>query len=247
MYWYLETAFQFDSYMVPETDLLKGELRLLKTDNALILPQSTPITLIITSEDVLHSWSVQRFGIKVDAVPGRLSQASLLVEVAGIYYGQCSELCGVNHGFMPIEVWVVDSEFFFNNLAILAPSEEYVSGLLKPVPMNPTAAGLENLDGEPIQKDDNKEFGCKDKEFGCRVVCCHKYCQLLNDIVGPRHNCGRGIEDYHNALRTLSAKECRVTAGRIECGVTVIDNQTLEMTMKPIYKGLYRGLLYDKK
>jgi heme/copper-type cytochrome/quinol oxidase subunit 2 len=90
--------------MIPESDLVNSELRLLKTDNALILPQNVPITLIITSEDVLHSWSVQRFGIKVDAVPGRLSQATLLVQIGGKYYGQCSELCGVNHGFMPIEV-----------------------------------------------------------------------------------------------------------------------------------------------
>jgi len=107
-------AHNFDSYMLSESDLVCPELRLLKTDNALILPQSYPITLIITSDDVLHSWSVQRFGIKVDAVPGRLSQASLLVEISGKYYGQCSELCGVNHGFMPIEVWVIDVNLYNN-------------------------------------------------------------------------------------------------------------------------------------
>jgi len=80
-----------DSYLVQTEDLIKPDLRLLKTDNALIIPQGVPVNFIITSEDVLHSWSVPRFGIKVDAVPGRLSQSSVIVEVKGKYFGQCSE------------------------------------------------------------------------------------------------------------------------------------------------------------
>jgi len=103
-----------DSYLVQTEDLIKPDLRLLKTDNALIILQGVPVNFIITSEDVLHSWSVPRFGIKVDAVPGRLSQSSVIVEVKGKYFGQCSELCGVNHGFMPIEVWVIDFLAYLN-------------------------------------------------------------------------------------------------------------------------------------
>jgi len=102
----------FDSYMLSDSDLRKGDLRLLKTDNALILPKNMPILALITSDDVLHSWAVPSFGIKVDAIPGRLSQISLLIKNSGIFNGQCSELCGVNHGFMPIEVWVVDISTF---------------------------------------------------------------------------------------------------------------------------------------
>jgi len=96
--------FAFDSYMVTDSDLKIGELRLLKTDNPLILPKNINVLILITSNDVLHSWSVPAFGIKVDAVPGRLSQASLIVKNTGIFYGQCSELCGIHHAFMPIEV-----------------------------------------------------------------------------------------------------------------------------------------------
>jgi len=102
------TTAAFDSYMLADSDLVKGDLRLLKTDNALILPKNMPILVLITSDDVLHSWAVPSFGVKVDAIPGRLSQISLLLKNSGIFNGQCSELCGVNHGFMPIEVWVVD-------------------------------------------------------------------------------------------------------------------------------------------
>jgi len=94
----------FDSYMLADSDLAVGDLRLLKTDNALILPKNMPILVLITSDDVLHSWAVPSFGIKVDAVPGRLSQISLLIKNSGCFMGQCSELCGVNHGFMPIEI-----------------------------------------------------------------------------------------------------------------------------------------------
>jgi cytochrome c oxidase subunit 2 len=94
----------FDSYMLSDSDLEKGDLRLLKTDNALILPKNMPVLVLITSDDVLHSWAVPSFGVKVDAVPGRLSQISLLLKNSGSFSGQCSELCGVNHGFMPIEI-----------------------------------------------------------------------------------------------------------------------------------------------
>ena len=92
--------------MINETDLTFG-FRLLEVDNRVMLPILMHIRLLITSSDVLHSWAVPSFGIKVDACPGRLSQVSLFLKRAGVYYGQCSEICGVNHGFMPIVIKAV--------------------------------------------------------------------------------------------------------------------------------------------
>lgn len=94
----------FDSYMIHTDDLVIGQFRLLEVDNRLYLPTHTHIRLLITSADVLHSWTIPSFGIKVDACPGRLNQASLFIKRSGIYFGQCSEICGINHGFMPIVV-----------------------------------------------------------------------------------------------------------------------------------------------
>ena len=90
----------------------KGQFRLLEVDNRIKLPIKTHIRLMITSADVLHSWTIPSFGVKVDACPGRLSQASLFIKREGIYYGQCSEICGVNHGFMPIVVKGVPVDTF---------------------------------------------------------------------------------------------------------------------------------------
>lgn len=97
-------SMNFDSYMDATDTLNLGELRLLEVDNRVYLPINTHIRLLLTSADVLHSWAIPSFGIKLDACPGRLSQASLFIKRPGIYYGQCSEICGVNHGFMPIVV-----------------------------------------------------------------------------------------------------------------------------------------------
>jgi heme/copper-type cytochrome/quinol oxidase subunit 2 len=105
---------RFDSYMVHEDDLNIGDLRLLKTDAPLFLPKNTHIRILITSSDVLHSRAVPAFGVKVDAVPGRLNQTSLYIKNTGTFYGQCSELRGVNHAFMPIEVYVIPPVHFYN-------------------------------------------------------------------------------------------------------------------------------------
>jgi len=94
----------FDSYMIPEDDLQPGQLRLLEVDNRIVVPVNTHVRVIITGADVLHSWAVPSLGIKTDAVPGRLNQANFFLQREGVFYGQCSELCGVNHGFMPIVV-----------------------------------------------------------------------------------------------------------------------------------------------
>ena len=99
-----DSSILFDSYMIPEDDLELGQLRLLEVDNRVVLPVNTNVRVIITSADVLHSWAVPSLGIKCDAVPGRLNQVSLYLKREGIFYGQCSEICGANHGFMPIVV-----------------------------------------------------------------------------------------------------------------------------------------------
>jgi len=99
-----DSDLNFDSYMISTNDLEMGTFRLLEVDNRVVLPINTHIRLLVTAADVLHSWAIPSFGIKVDACPGRLSQASLFIKREGVYYGQCSEICGVNHGFMPIVI-----------------------------------------------------------------------------------------------------------------------------------------------
>jgi cytochrome c oxidase subunit 2 len=104
----------FDSYMINTNDLTLGAFRLLEVDNRVVLPTGTHIRILVTSSDVLHSWAIPSFGIKVDAIPGRLSQASLYIKRDGIYYGQCSEICGINHGFMPIVISAVSPQNYLN-------------------------------------------------------------------------------------------------------------------------------------
>lgn len=110
----------FDSYMLHEDDLELGQLRLLEVDRRVVLPAGVCIRLLTTSTDVLHSWAVPAFGVKIDSIPGRLNQFWLVLNKPGVFYGQCSELCGVNHGFMPIAVEVVylDQYLDFINLNI---------------------------------------------------------------------------------------------------------------------------------
>jgi len=100
----------FESYMLPEDELEPGNLRLLEVDNRVVLPVDTHIRVIITAADVIHCWAMPSFGVKMDACPGRLNQTSLFINREGTYYGQCSEICGVNHGFMPIVVEAVSLE-----------------------------------------------------------------------------------------------------------------------------------------
>jgi cytochrome c oxidase subunit 2 len=129
-YWSYEyfygATFSLDSYMLHESELKKGALRLLFVDNPLILPINTEIRLLITSSDVLHSWAVPSFGIKIDAVPGRLNQVSLFIKREGRFYGQCSELCGVNHAFMPISVWAVQRDVYIKYLDVLLLLDAFV-------------------------------------------------------------------------------------------------------------------------
>lgn len=97
----------FESYMIPEEDLQLGQFRLLEVDNNMVIPVNTHVRIIVSAADVLHSWAIPSLGIKCDAIPGRLNQTSIFIKREGIYYGQCSEICGINHGFMPIVIEAV--------------------------------------------------------------------------------------------------------------------------------------------
>lgn len=97
----------FDSYMIPEDELEIGELRLLEVDNRIVLPINTHIRVLVTANDVLHSWAVPSLGIKMDACIGRLNQTSMFILREGVFFGMCSEICGVGHSNMPIVVEAV--------------------------------------------------------------------------------------------------------------------------------------------
>nr|YP_010500951.1 cytochrome c oxidase subunit II [Pethia padamya]UXB60628.1 cytochrome c oxidase subunit II [Pethia padamya] len=109
----------FDAYMVPTQDLTPGQFRLLETDHRMVIPMESPTRVLISAEDVLHSWAVPSLGVKMDAVPGRLNQTTFMILRPGMYYGQCSEICGANHSFMPIVIEAVPLEHFENWSALM--------------------------------------------------------------------------------------------------------------------------------
>lgn len=117
-YWRYEysdfTNIEFDSYILPAEELKTGEFRLLEVDNRLVIPINLEVRILITAADVIHSWAIPRIGIKVDAIPGRLNQLGFTARRPGVFYGQCSEICGANHSFMPIAIEVIDSNSFIN-------------------------------------------------------------------------------------------------------------------------------------
>lgn len=100
----------FSSYMIPETDLKPGQKRLLEVDNRVVVPVNTTVRVLVTAGDVIHSWAVPAFGLKKDGVPGRINETWFKAEREGLFYGQCSELCGKDHAFMPIAIRVVSEE-----------------------------------------------------------------------------------------------------------------------------------------
>ena len=108
----LNNFIEFDSYLVPELDLVPGALRMLEVDNRVIIPVLTHVRFIITSDDVIHSFASPSLGIKCDAYPGRLNQVSVFLNREGVFYGQCSEICGILHSNMPIVVESVSLEKF---------------------------------------------------------------------------------------------------------------------------------------
>ncbi len=105
--------FEFDSIMIPDKDLKPGQLRLLTVDNEMVVPVNKVVHVLVTGADVIHSFTVPSFGIRIDAVPGRMNETWFKATTTGMFYGQCSELCGKDHSFMPIAVQVV-SESDFN-------------------------------------------------------------------------------------------------------------------------------------
>nr|QZK21300.1 cytochrome c oxidase subunit II [Amitermes sp. ANIC 0034] len=117
-YWSYEysdfTKLEFDSYMLQQEDQQTDTFRLLDTDNRIVLPMNSPIRMIVTAADVLHAWTVPSLGVKTDATPGRLNQVSFSINRPGLLYGQCSEICGANHSFMPIVVESVSTNQFIN-------------------------------------------------------------------------------------------------------------------------------------
>lgn len=102
----------FEALMLEDGELKEGQPRLLATDNAIVLPVETNIRLLTASEDVIHAWAMPAFGVKLDAVPGRVNETWFRIDRPGMYYGQCSELCGIRHGFMPIMVKAVSKVEF---------------------------------------------------------------------------------------------------------------------------------------
>lgn len=114
------TKSSLESRLTDVADLTIGTHRLLEVDNRLVLPANTHIKALITSADVLHSWAVPSLGIKIDACPGRITEGNFLIKRFGTFYGQCSEICGSNHGFMPIVIESVSEKVWYDyNLTLL--------------------------------------------------------------------------------------------------------------------------------
>nr|BAX90082.1 cytochrome oxidase subunit 2 [Peltocephalus dumerilianus] len=103
---------EFDSYMIQTQDLPLGTMRLLEVDHRMIAPMASPVRMLISAEDVLHSWAIPSMGLKTDAIPGRLNQTNFIAMQPGMFYGQCSEICGANHSFMPIIIETVPLKHF---------------------------------------------------------------------------------------------------------------------------------------
>nr|YP_010958778.1 cytochrome c oxidase subunit 2 [Circobotys aurealis]WNB40526.1 cytochrome c oxidase subunit 2 [Circobotys aurealis] len=117
-YWSYEYSdfnnIEFDSYMMPLSEMNKNNFRLLDVDNRITLPMNNQIRIMVTATDVIHSWTIPSLGVKVDANPGRLNQTNFFISRPGIYFGQCSEICGANHSFMPIVIESISIKNFIN-------------------------------------------------------------------------------------------------------------------------------------
>nr|AKQ53280.1 cytochrome c oxidase subunit II [Haritalodes derogata]WEV93790.1 cytochrome c oxidase subunit II [Haritalodes derogata] len=117
-YWSYEYSdfnnIEFDSYMTPINDMNNNSFRLLDVDNRIVLPMNNQIRIMVTATDVIHSWTIPSLGVKVDANPGRLNQTNFFINRPGIFFGQCSEICGANHSFMPIVIESISIKNFIN-------------------------------------------------------------------------------------------------------------------------------------
>lgn len=136
--------FTFDATILEDDERKPGQPRLLSVDNRIVVPVNKVVRVQVTADDVLHAWAVPAFGVKVDGVPGRLNEVWFKAERTGVYYGQCSELCGVNHGFMPIRVDVVTVQEF--DAWVSWAKKEYAAEEDGTEPPARLIAGLESTD-----------------------------------------------------------------------------------------------------
>ncbi len=117
-YWSYEYSdfinISIDSYIIQLRDIKMGDFRLLEVDNRAVVPIQLEIRLLVTAADVIHSWTIPSLGVKVDAVPGRLNQVGFTTIKPGVFYGQCSEICGANHSFIPISIEVINTKSFIS-------------------------------------------------------------------------------------------------------------------------------------
>ncbi|WP_331256585.1 cytochrome c oxidase subunit II [Candidatus Bealeia paramacronuclearis] len=146
-YWsyeYPDQKVSFDSFLIEDDKLKPGQMRLLETDNHVVVPVNTNVRVITTSADVIHSWAIPSFGVKRDSVPGRLNETWFNVKKEGLYYGQCSELCGTKHGFMPIVVEAVSPAKFQQWIAMKAPPPP-------PAPVATPAAVTPSVPTSPVE------------------------------------------------------------------------------------------------
>lgn len=117
-YWTYEYSdfnqIEYDSYIIPSNDLSNNLFRLIEVDNHVILPINTQVRILVRATDVIHSWTVPALGVKADAIPGRLNQIRFIINRPGLFYGQCSEICGANHRFIPIAIEAISIDYFLN-------------------------------------------------------------------------------------------------------------------------------------
>lgn len=140
----------FESRIIEDKDLKDGDIRLLSVDNPVVVPVNTPIRVQTTAADVIHAWAIPAFGVKRDAVPGRLNETWFEANKEGRYYGQCSELCGIKHGFMPIVVDVVSKDAFD---AWIAARNPQAVAAATPVPATPAAKPTPRRAAPPVEEE----------------------------------------------------------------------------------------------
>nr|QNV11702.1 cytochrome c oxidase subunit II [Rhamphomyia barbata] len=125
-YWSYEYSdflnIEFDSYMIPMNEMNMDSFRLLDVDNRIVLPMNSQIRILVTAADVIHSWTIPALGVKIDGTPGRLNQTNFLINRPGLFFGQCSEICGANHSFMPIVIESVPVNYFIKWISSMSNS-----------------------------------------------------------------------------------------------------------------------------